>query len=83
MAEDILTEEGLPPTTPRCQYQGVKKCLECFEYELDRYNRDGQPADSSYIIFAHVDERPFLECFEDGSCPGSRLVPTGRATAEG
>jgi hypothetical protein len=24
MAEDTLTEEGLPPTTPRCQYQGVK-----------------------------------------------------------
>ncbi|CAG8909513.1 unnamed protein product [Penicillium egyptiacum] len=67
MAGDILREEGLPTTTPRYQYQGIKQCLRCFELELERYNRDGQPADYSYIIFDHVDERSFQECFEDES----------------
>ncbi|KAJ5977859.1 hypothetical protein N7501_001201 [Penicillium viridicatum] len=72
MADNILREEGLPPTTPRYQYQGIKHCLECFEHEFDRYIRDGQPANSSYIIFDHVDERSFLKCFEDDS--GESLV---------
>lgn len=67
MADNILREEGLPATTPRYQYQDIKQCLECFEHELDRYIRDGQPANSSYIIFDDVDERSFLECFEDDS----------------
>lgn len=72
MAEDILIEEGLPATTPRYQFQGIKQCLRCFELELERYNRDGQPSDHSYIIFDHVDERSYQKYFEDDS--GESLI---------
>ncbi|KAJ6004516.1 hypothetical protein N7522_006161 [Penicillium canescens] len=65
MADDILREEGLPDTTPRYQYQGVKQCLRCFELELERYDRDGQHGDCLFVIFDHVDDRSFQECFED------------------
>lgn len=65
MVEDILREEALPATTPRYQYQGIKQCLRCFELELERYNRNGQPVDCSYIIFDHVDNRSFQKCFEE------------------
>jgi hypothetical protein len=67
MADDILREEGLPATTPRYQYQGVKQCLRCFELELERYDREGQHGDGLYVIFDHVDDRSFQECFEDDS----------------
>jgi hypothetical protein len=66
MAEDILREEGLP-TAPRYQYQGKKQCLRCFQFELERYNRDGQPGDCPYVIFDHVDDRSFQECFDEDS----------------
>ncbi|KAJ5988247.1 hypothetical protein N7481_003457 [Penicillium waksmanii] len=67
MAENILREEGLPATTPRYQFQGKIDCLRCFELELGRYYRDGQPSDYRYVIFDHVDELAFQECFEDDS----------------
>jgi hypothetical protein len=64
MAQYTLKEEGLPPTTSRYKYQDIEQCLKCFEFELERYNRHGQPADYSYIIFDNVDELSFQECFE-------------------
>ena len=67
MADDILREEGLPATTPRYQYQGVKQCLRCFELELERYDRDSQHGDCLFVIFDDVDDRSFQECFEDDS----------------
>lgn len=67
MADDILRKEGLPATIPRYQYQGVKQCLRCFELELERYDRDGQHGDCLFVIFDHVDNRSFQECFENDS----------------
>jgi hypothetical protein len=69
MAEDILTEDALPATTPSYQRQGTRQFLRCFELELEPYNRDSQPVAYSYVIFDQV--KSFLSgvfrCFGDDS----------------
>lgn len=56
----IMSEEVLPATTPRYQYQGIEQCLRILEQEVERFAREGG---NPYVIVFDVDERSFLKCF--------------------
>ncbi|KAJ5684654.1 uncharacterized protein N7477_000999 [Penicillium maclennaniae] len=63
MAEAIMAEEGLPETTPLYRFQGMEHCVRSFELEIDRFETEGQGC--GYVVFTHVDDRAFGECFEE------------------
>jgi hypothetical protein len=52
-----MSEDYLPASTPRHQYQGKEQCLSIIEEEQDRYEGGRNP----YVLFLDVDERSFLE----------------------
>lgn len=56
---------GLPSTTPKYQFEGVKQCSAILEKEMERWRhkKKGNP----YVVISAVDERTFLECFIDPS----------------
>ncbi|CAI7592087.1 unnamed protein product [Penicillium glandicola] len=53
--------DGLPSTTPKCEFKGIQDCLQIVEQQEGESQQDVDFFDQ-YFIFT-IDERSFLDCF--------------------
>ncbi|KAJ5361925.1 hypothetical protein N7541_002769 [Penicillium brevicompactum] len=58
-------QDFLPSTHRRYKYEGYRQCLEVFEQESDRWQREEVSLGCAYnpYFVMDIDERSFLECF--------------------